>query len=289
MTEPTPPAVPELAAAPPSRAGRNLPVATAVGLGLLALVFGTLVWRKEAFLIFAVVAVCAALWELAQALTRRDLHVPLVPLLVGAVGILVSAYYAGAEAQLVSFMLTVGGVVIWRVVDGSGPGALRDCVAGAFAAAYLPFLAGFVVLMLDAPQGGRRVLLFILLVVASDVGGYTAGVLLGRHPMAPRVSPKKTWEGFGGAAVAALIAGVLLSMFMLGLPWWTGLICGTVILLTATAGDLGESMVKRDLGIKDMSSWLPGHGGVLDRLDSILPSTIGALALYYLLSPLAAS
>ena len=106
--------------------------------------------------------------------------------------------------------------------------------------------------------------------------------------MAPRISPKKTWEGFAGAALAALIAGVLLSLFMLGLPWWTGLVIGAVILGTATAGDLGESMIKRDLGIKDMSSWLPGHGGVLDRLDSILPSVVGALALFYLFSPLAA-
>ena len=131
-------------------------------------------------------------------------------------------------------------------------------------------------------------LAFIIIAVVSDTGAYAAGLAFGRHPMAPRISPKKTWEGFAGAALAALVAGVLLALFMLGLPWWTGLVIGAVILGTATAGDLGESMIKRDLGIKDMSSWLPGHGGVLDRLDSILPSVVGALALFYLFSPLAA-
>jgi len=132
------------------------------------------------------------------------------------------------------------------------------------------------------------VLAFIIIAVASDTGAYAAGLSFGKHPMAPKISPKKTWEGFAGATLAALIAGVLLALFMLGLPWWTGLVIGIVILGTATAGDLGESMIKRDLGIKDMSSWLPGHGGVLDRLDSILPSVVGALALFYLFSPLAA-
>ncbi len=282
MSEPTPTEAPPVAG---SRTGRNLPVATVVGLGLLGLVVATLYLRKEAFLAFVVVAVVAALWELAQAFTRRDLHVPLVPLVVGAVGILVSAFYAGAEAQLVSFMLTVGGLVIWRVVDGSGPGALRDCVAGTFAAAYLPFLAGFVVLMLDAPQGARRVLLFILLVVASDVGGYTAGVLLGRHPMAPRVSPKKTWEGFAGSLVLAIAVGAVGTHLGLGTHAWIGAVVAVGVVLSATLGDLTESMLKRDLGLKDMGSLLPGHGGVLDRLDSLVVAAPVAYVLYLVLLP----
>ena len=131
-------------------------------------------------------------------------------------------------------------------------------------------------------------LAFIAIVIASDTGAYATGLTFGKHPMAPLISPKKTWEGFAGAALAALIAGLLLGLFMLGIPWWAGLITGVVILLAATTGDLAESMIKRDLGIKDMSSWIPGHGGVLDRLDSVLPSGLAALILYYLLSPLAA-
>ena len=288
MTDSTAPEAPELAAAPPSRAGRNLPVAITVGLGLLGLVVLALWWRDEAFLALAVLASSAALWELAHAFTRRDLHLPLVPLLVGGVGILVSAFYAGAEAQLVSLMLTVGGVVIWRIVDGNGPAALRDSVAGAFAAVYVPFLAGFVILMLDAPYGGRRVLLFILLVVASDVGGYTAGVLLGRHPMAPRVSPKKTWEGFAGSLVLAVAVGAVGSHFGLRVGAWVGVIVAVGVVLAATLGDLTESMLKRDLGLKDMGTLLPGHGGVLDRLDSLVVAAPVAYALYILLLPVVA-
>ena len=279
---------PNASEAPPlagPRAGRNLPVATGVGLGLLGLVVATLYFRREAFLVFVVVAVVAALWELAQAFTRRDLHIPLVPLLVGAVVIIVSAYYAGAEAQLVSFLLTVGGIVIWRVVDGSGPGALRDCVAGAFAAAYIPFLGAFVVLMLDAPQGARRVLLFILLVVASDVGGYVAGVLLGRHPMAPRVSPKKTWEGLAGSLVLAVAVGAVGAHFGLGTDAWIGVVVAVGVVVAATLGDLTESMLKRDLGLKDMGSLLPGHGGVLDRLDSLVVAAPVAYILFLVLLP----
>jgi phosphatidate cytidylyltransferase len=146
-----------------------------------------------------------------------------------------------------------------------------------------------VVVLLGQEGGEWWVLAFIIVAVAVDTGAYAAGLSFGKHPMAPRISPKKTWEGFAGAVLASAVAGVLLSLFMLGLDWWMGLVFGLVILGTATAGDLGESMIKRDLGIKDMSSWLPGHGGVLDRLDSILLSTVPALALFYLLSPLAAS
>jgi len=285
MTESDAPEVPELAAPPPSKAGRNLPVATAVGLGLLGLVVGTLAWRREAFLVLVVLAVSAAVWELGQALVRRDMHVPLVPVLVGGAGILVSSFYAGAEAQLVSLLLTAAGVVIWRVVEGNGPTALRDGVAGAFATVYLPFLAGFVVLMLDAPYGGRRVLLYILLVVASDVGGYFAGVLLGRHPMAPRVSPKKTWEGFAGSLVLAVAVGAVGARLALHVSPLVGAVVAVGVVLAATLGDLAESMLKRDLGLKDMGTLLPGHGGVLDRLDSLLMAAPVAWALYQVLIP----
>jgi phosphatidate cytidylyltransferase len=98
------------------------------------------------------------------------------------------------------------------------------------------------------------------------------GLSFGKTPLAPRISPKKTWEGFAGSALAAQIAAVLLGTLVLGLPWWAAVIMGVALLGSATLGDLLESLIKRDLGIKDISSWLPGHGGFLDRLDSILPS-----------------
>jgi phosphatidate cytidylyltransferase len=263
------------------RSGRDLPVAIVVGVGLLVLVVASLFIRKEAFGVLAIIAVCAGLWELAQAFTRRNIHLPLLPLLVGSIGILVSAYTAGPEALFVAFMLTVGGVVVWRVLDGSGQPALRDATAGAFAAAYLPFLGGFVMMMLAEPDGAARVMLFILLCVASDVGGYTVGVLLGRHPLAPSVSPKKTWEGLAGSMVLACVVGVVgVQLAFDGEPL-VGVILGLATVVTATLGDLAESMLKRDLELKDMGRLVPGHGGLLDRLDSLV---LTAPAVYVVLT-----
>ncbi|WP_029289340.1 phosphatidate cytidylyltransferase [Cellulomonas sp. HZM] len=275
----------ELAAPRTSRTGRDLPVATAVGVGLLVVVVLSLFIVKEVFAGLAVLVVCAALWELAQAFTRRAIHLPLLPLLVGAVGILVSAFTSGPEALFVAFMLTVGGVVIWRVLDGSGPRALRDATAGAFAAAYLPFLAGFVMLMLAADDGPARVLLFILLVVASDTGGYAVGVLVGRHPLAPSVSPKKSWEGLVGSVVLACVVGVVgMQVAFHGEPL-TGVFLGLATVVTATLGDLCESMLKRDLELKDMGTLVPGHGGILDRLDSLLLTAPAVYLILTLLQP----
>ena len=253
-----------------SRAGRNLPLATAVGLGLLGLVGASLWFRKEVFAVLAVVACAAALWELAQAFVRRGVHLPLLPLVVGEVGILVSAYTSGPEALIVAFLLTVGGVVVWRVLDGGGPQALRDAAAATFATAYIPFMAGFVMLMLAEQDGAKRVGLFVLLVVASDTGGYTAGVLAGRHALAPSVSPKKTWEGLAGSVVLASAVGAAGMLWAFEASPLIGVALGVAAVLTATLGDLAESLLKRDLALKDMGSLLPGHGGVLDRIDAML-------------------
>jgi phosphatidate cytidylyltransferase len=263
--------------------GRDLPVAVVVGVALIAVVVASLFVRKEAFVLLAVIAVGAGLWELAQAFGRRGIHFPLLPLIVGDVGILVSAYAAGAEALFVAFLLTVGGVVVWRVLDGNGEAALRDATAGAFAAAYLPFLAGFVMLLLAMPDGASRVLLFILLCVASDTGGYAVGSLVGRHPLAPSVSPHKTWEGLLGSMVLACVVGVVgLQLLFHGDPS-VGVFLGVATVGTASIGDLAESMLKRDLELKDMGSLLPGHGGVLDRIDSML---LTAPAVYLILNVL---
>ncbi|GGB97837.1 phosphatidate cytidylyltransferase [Cellulomonas carbonis] len=252
------------------RAGRNLPLAVAVGLGLLTLVLLSLFVRKELFLVLAVVACGAALYELTQAVGRRGIHPPLLPMLVGSTGILVSSYVSGAEALYVAFLLTAGGVVVWRVLDGSGPAAVRDAAAGTFATAYVPFMGGFVMLMLAEADGPRRVLLFVLLAVASDTGGYVAGVLAGRHPLAPSVSPKKTWEGLGGSVVLASVVGAVGLVWGFGASPALGVLLGVAAVLTSTIGDLAESLLKRDLELKDMGTLLPGHGGVLDRLDSLL-------------------
>ncbi|NKY39608.1 phosphatidate cytidylyltransferase [Cellulomonas septica] len=267
------------------RPGRDLPVAVVVGVTLLVGVVASLFIRKEIFGVVAIVAICAALWELAQAFARRNIHLPLLPLLVGAVGTLVSAYLAGPEALFVAFMLTVGGVVVWRVLDGSGEAALRDASAGAFAAAYLPFLAGFAMLLLAEPDGPWRVMLFILLVVASDTGGYAVGVLLGRHPLAPSVSPNKTWEGLLGSVVLASVVGVVGVQAAFGGEPLVGVVMGLATVVTATLGDLAESMLKRDLELKDMGRLIPGHGGILDRLDSLLLTAPAAYVILAVLQP----
>jgi phosphatidate cytidylyltransferase len=227
----------------------------------------------------------AGLWELTQAFARRGVHIPVLPLLVGDVGILVSAYVAGMEALFVAFVLTVGGIVVWRVLDGSGPAAVRDATAGVFAAAYLPLMAGFVMLLLAAEDGAMRVALFILLCVANDTGGYVVGVLIGRHPLAPSVSPKKTWEGLLGSVVLASVVGVLGVHFLLEGDPAVGALLGVATVAVATLGDLGESMIKRDLELKDMGTLLPGHGGILDRIDSMLLAAPVVFLLLELLLP----
>lgn len=277
----------QLAAPRKTGAGRDLPAAVTVGVVLLGIVGASLFIRKEAFAVFAVVAIGAAMWELAQAFTRRAIHLPLVPLVVGSAGILVSAYVAGTEALFVAFLLTVGGAVVWRVLDGSGEPALRDATAATFAAAYLPFLGGFVMLMLAEPDGPARVAFFVLLAVACDTGGYVVGTLLGRHPLAPTVSPKKSWEGLFGSLVLTSVVGVVgIQTVFQGEPL-VGALLGGAVVLSATLGDLAESMIKRDLELKDMGRLLPGHGGVLDRLDSLLLTAPAVWVLLTVLQPAA--
>ncbi len=271
---------------PPSRAGRDLPVAVGVGVGLGALVLASLFVVKEAFLVLAALAVVVSVWEVADAFAARRIAVSRVPVLVGGVGMLVSAFAGGEEALLSAFALTCLAVMVWRSLEGAD-GAVRDVAAGLFTAAYVPFLAGFAMLLLAADDGPRRIALFILVTIASDIGGYVAGVLFGRHPMAPSVSPKKSWEGLAGSVLVCLVAGALGVVLLLDGPWWAGAVLGLAAALTATVGDLSESMLKRDLGIKDMGSLLPAHGGVMDRLDSLLPTAPVTYLLLALLVPAA--
>lgn len=263
-----------------SRAGRNLPMAILVGVTLGGLVLASLLIRKEAFVGVVGAAAVLSVWELARAFAVKGITVPVMPLAVGSVGMLVSAFVAREDGLLVSFGLTVFGALLWRLIDGFQD-CVRDVTASVFTTAYVPFLAGFAVLMLVAPDGDHRVITFVLVTVASDIGGYAAGVLFGRHPMAPRVSPKKSWEGFAGSVTGCVTAGILGVVFLLDGPWWAGAAVGAAAVVTATVGDLCESLIKRDLGIKDMGHLLPGHGGMLDRIDSLL---LTAPVVYVLLS-----
>jgi phosphatidate cytidylyltransferase len=251
-----------------ARAGRNLPAAVGVGLLLGGLAIVTLFTVKATFLIYVAAAVGIALWELSRALATRDIRLPVVPVAVGSVAAIAVAYWWDGRALVACLALTMIAIMAWRLTGGTA-GYLRDVTAGAFALGYLTLMASFVALMLAAPDGSRRVLVFLVLVVCSDVGGYATGSLIGRHLMVPVISPKKTWEGFAGSALACAAAGAIMLPLLLHGAVWQGLLVGVAALLAATLGDLTESMIKRDLEIKDMGTVLPGHGGVLDRLDSL--------------------
>jgi phosphatidate cytidylyltransferase len=257
---------------PPGRTGRNLPAAAGVGVTLGGLVLLTLFTVKATFLLYAGAALAVALAELAGAFGKRGIAIPVIPVGVGGAAMLTCRYWLGSQAALAALALTVVVVFAWRLPGGS-QGYVRDVTAGVFAAVYIPFSASFVAAMLGPADGARRVLTFVILTICSDIGGYFAGITLGRggrHPMAPAISPKKTWEGLAGSAVACLAAGALCLPLLLHGHAWQGVLTGAAAVVAATLGDLAESMIKRDLDLKDMGTVLPGHGGILDRLDSLL-------------------
>lgn len=262
-------AAPATAPAPTGRAGRNLPVAIATGVGLGAVAAAALVIHPVAFVVVICIAMVVAVWEMRQALSEGGLFAPFVPVAIGAVSMTVAAYLRGAEALVFAAALTLVATLIWRVADGLA-GALRDVGAGALILLYPCLLAGFAALMLAEPQGQWRILVFILITISSDIGGYAFGVLFGKHPMAPKLSPKKSWEGFAGSVLSCAAVGAIVIPLTLDGLWWQGAILGALTAPVATIGDLIESSLKRNLGIKDMSNILPGHGGLMDRLDSLV-------------------
>ncbi len=272
------------------RTGRNLILATLIGLGAGLLLLVSLIFIKELFLVFGMAMTGFASFELTQAFRAAGRRVPRIPTVLAAVAIVPASFFFHAGGQLVSFSAGVVLVVVWRLVEEAavpgrrrgGAALTRDLSWSVLVQLYVVLLGSFAVLLLAENGGEWWVLAFIILVIAVDTGAYVSGLSFGRHPMAPTISPKKTWEGFAGAAVTSIVAGVLLSVFMVHQSWWFGIVFGVATLLSATLGDLAESLIKRDLGIKDMSSWLPGHGGFLDRLDSILPSAAVAYALFLL-------
>ena len=255
------------------RTGRNLLAAIWVGLLLGGAALVTLLTVKATFLIFMGAALLLALRELDSALQKsRDVNMPVIPVALGGAAMVTCAYWAAGGAVMAAFALTLVGILIWRLFGGT-KGYVGDVTAAVFAAAYLGLLGATVAAMLSPHDGGRRVLAFIILTICSDIGGYFAGITLGRggaHKMAPAISPKKTWEGLAGSIVACVGAGAILLPVALHGYWWQGVLVGAAAVAAAVFGDLAESMMKRDLDIKDMGSLLPGHGGVLDRIDSLL-------------------
>jgi phosphatidate cytidylyltransferase len=269
---------------PAGRAGRNLPAAIAVGLSLGLVILASLLVWKPAFLIVIALAASVGIWEMVRAVRATGANPPLFPLLAGGLLMTGLAWYEGQDSLTLGLAVTILATIVWRLADG--PAQFRlDVTASVLIAVYVPFLLSFGVLLVKPDDGTWRVLATLIAVVLSDTGGYAAGVFLGKHPMAPTISPKKSWEGFAGSVVAAAIGSALVFAFALDAPFYWGLVFGAAISAAAVLGDLAESMLKRDLGIKDMSQLLPGHGGLMDRLDSILFAVPVAYILLSLLAP----
>ena len=275
------------------RAGRDLRAATLSGVVLLVAIFTSLFFFKTAFMLIVAGAVVVAVWELHQGMLAKDIDVPEQPLMLGGVVMVVVAYFYGAPALVTATAVTALVIMLWLLRRGID-GYVMNATASVFTLVYVPFLGSFVALMLAEggtsfsaggidDAGVKGIIAFIGVTIASDIGGYVAGVLFGKHPMAPVISPKKSWEGFAGSAVFCGAAGVALVVYLLDGDWWVGLALGAIAVVMATLGDLCESVIKRDLGIKDMSQVIPGHGGLMDRLDSLL-ATIAPiwLLLHYL-------
>ena len=269
----TPQARPFEAAPQKKSAGRDLGAAIGVGVGLGAVIVASLFVVKAVFVGVVAVAVVVGLWELTKRLQeRKGIKAPLVPLAVGGAAMVVAGYVRGAEGAWVAMALTALAVLVWRMT-APPEGYLKDVTAGVFAVFYVPFLATFVAMLLTADDGPWRVLTFLLLTVVSDTGAYAVGWRFGRTKLAPRISPGKTREGLLGAVASTMVVGALCMQFLIDDgSWWQGLLLGLAVAVSATLGDLGESMIKRDLGIKDMGTLLPGHDGIMDRLDSLLPT-----------------
>ncbi len=258
-----------------SRAGRDLPAAIAVGGSLGVGVILVLVFIPKVWIGVVAVSIAVAMWEVIKRLRAGGYDVGVIPLLVGGQAIMWTSWPYGTDGALVSFVATVLVAMIWKLlsrgITDPPVNYLRDLAVTVLVLAWLPLLASFAIMMVLQSHGWARVLTLMIVVVCSDVGGYAAGVLFGRHPMVPAISPKKSWEGMAGSLVFGTVGAVLVVAYLVDAHWWIGLVLGPVLVICATLGDLVESQVKRDLGIKDMGTLLPGHGGIMDRLDSILP------------------
>jgi phosphatidate cytidylyltransferase len=273
------------------RTGRNIISAVIIGVAMGGSLILSLVFIKSLFMVFSGLLLGMSSFELATALRKMGRRVPRTPAVLTTLAAIPAAYFWGILAAAAVIAAGVGVTAVWRLIEallGGHPATryefARDIGAAAFVQGYVSLLGSFVVALVAQPEGQWWALAFLLIVISVDTGAYVSGLNFGKHPLAPKISPKKTWEGFAGAALFAMVVGVLLSIFMLGEAWWFGLIFGLIILVTATLGDLGESHLKRTIGIKDMSSWLAGHGGFLDRLDSILPSSLAAYVVFMIVT-----
>ena len=277
------------------RAGRDLPAAIVVGASIGAVLIATLIFAPRYWVVHVAIAIFVASHEVVRRLRGAGYVIPVIPLLAGGQLTVWLTWPFHAAGAMAGFGVTVVVCMVWRLFmqDNSkrpepfagSPSAnyLRDASATVFLAAWVPLFASFAALLVYPKDGAGRVFCLMITVVASDVSAYAVGVLFGKHLMVPAISPKKSWEGFAGSLVFGTAAATLTATFLAGKPPWIGVLLGVVLVSTCTLGDLVESQVKRDLGIKDMGRLLPGHGGLMDRLDGILPSAVAAWTVLTLL------
>lgn len=271
-----------------SRAGRNLPAAIGVGVLLGGMAIGILFFAPTGWLPVLSVFISIATYEVIRRLREAGYALPVVPLLVGGLAMIWLTWPFGPAGLLGAYAGTIVVCMVWRLV-GQGlreqpVNYLRDISATVLLATWVPLFASFSALLIFQDEGGFRTFTVIVTVVFADIGGYVAGVLFGKHLMAPAISPKKSWEGLGGSLLFGITAAVLSVTFLLDKPAWVGVPLGLMLVITGVLGDLVESQVKRELGIKDMGTLLPGHGGVMDRIDAMLPSAVAGWIVLTLLA-----
>jgi len=259
-----------------AKAGRKLLPSIIVGLSLIALVWLTLAYARVLFALLVAIAVSLGIREITRAFSAAGTHISMRSLVLATCGLTYAAWADGVEGLAVATAIALPILLVLRLRKGPHD-FVKSATATTLALVYLPFLAGFLVLLGRPDDGLARVMTFVVLVGCNDTFGYLVGVLIGRHPLVPSISPKKTWEGLIGSIIFASIGGALSFNYILDIQWWIGALVALMIVVTATSGDLIESAMKRDLSLKDMGTLLPGHGGMLDRLDSVL---LSAPALY---------
>lgn len=273
---------------------RSLSQSVIFGLILGFTFLGSVLFIKELFVALIAVVCAAGAWELSTALKQKNWYVPRVPVTVGSALVMPLTFYGGERWQWLGVLAIVAALMLWRGVallmshrslGRSFSEIIRDFSAAAFVVIYLPLTMSFAALIIREPahpnsvEGKYWILTVVISVILIDSSAYLFGRKLGKHPMLPKVSPKKSWEGFAVSAIFGLVSAGIFSQTLLDLPWWFGVVIGAVVILSAVLGDFAESLIKRDLGVKDMSSWIPGHGGVMDRLDSMLPAALSGYLL----------
>ena len=251
------------------RAGRKLLPSILVSLSLLTLIFGSITLEPKLFLALICVVILLGVRELTHAYRAGGIELPDLPLMIAALIILLASWFGGTQGLAVSTSL-IFPVLMVLLLAISQKDFIKRSTSAIFAVFYLAVLGGFILLLANNEAGAKHILALVILISCNDTFAYFAGVLFGKHKLVPSISPKKSWEGLIGGLIASLIGGALVFHLAFETAWYVGSAIGVMTVVTATCGDLIESAIKRDLAIKDMSNLLPGHGGIMDRLDSAL-------------------